>query len=125
MKLKFLLALGLLSACGGNPTSDDTDAVMAARSGAVDGEAAYLEYCAGCHETGISIGGISNAPIVGDASSWKGRSELWQAVLMEHAREGYYGMPARASRPDLPDETVNAAVDYMLSVTFPDRPPDQ
>ena len=44
---------------------------------------------------------------------------------MEHAREGYYDMPARGSRPDLSDETVNAAVEHMMKVTFPDRPPDQ
>ena len=119
MKLRYLLALGLLSACGGNPTGD-AEAEVTASSGAVDGEAAYLEYCAGCHETGML-----GAPVVGDASYWRGRSTLWQAVLMEHAREGYYDMPARGSRPDLSDETVNAAVEHMMKVTFPDRPPDQ
>lgn len=120
MKLRYLLGLGLLSACGGNPTGGGTETVTAAGGNAVDGEAAYLEYCAGCHETGMF-----DAPVVGDAAYWEGRSTMWQAVLMEHAREGYYDMPARGSRPDLPDETVNAAVEYMLSVTFPDRLPDQ
>ena len=120
MKLRYLLVLGLLSACGGNPTSGNAEPVAAASDSVVDGEAAYLEYCAGCHETGMF-----NAPVVGDAAYWEGRSTMWQAVLMEHAREGYYDMPARGSRPDLSDESVNAAVEYMLSVTFPDRPPDQ
>ena len=120
MKLRYLLLLGFLSACGGNPTSGDTSEVVATGDTSVGGEAAYLEYCAGCHETGMF-----NAPVVGDASAWQGRSTMWQAVLMEHAREGYYDMPARGSRPDLSDETVNAAVEHMLSVTFPDRPPDQ
>ncbi len=120
MKLRYLLVLGLLSACGGSPTSDDAETTVTAGGSAVNGEAAYLEYCAGCHETGMF-----NAPVVGDAAYWEGRSTMWQAVLMEHAREGYYDMPARGSRPDLSDETVNAAVEYMLSITFPDRPPDQ
>ncbi len=44
---------------------------------------------------------------------------------MEHAREGFRDMPGRAGQPDLSDETVNAAVEYMLGVTFPDRPPEQ
>ncbi len=120
MKLRYLLVLGLLSACGGSPTSDDAETTVTAGGSAVNGEAAYLEYCAGCHETGMF-----NAPVVGDAAYWEGRSTMWQAVLMEHAREGYYDMPARGSRPDLSDETVNAAVEYMLSITVPDRPPDQ
>ena len=120
MKLRYLLALGLLSACGSNPTSGDASEGTVANAGTVNGEAAYLEYCAGCHETGMF-----NAPVVGDSDYWQGRSTLWQAVLMEHAREGYYDMPARGSRPELSDETINAAVEHMMSVTFPDRPPDQ
>lgn len=120
MRLRYLLALGLLSACGGNPTSGGDGAAVAAGESAVDGEAAYLEYCAGCHETGMF-----NAPIVGDPAYWEGRSTLWQAVLMKHAREGYYDMPPKGSRPEVPDETIDAAVEYMLSVTFPNRPPDQ
>ncbi len=119
MKLRYLLALGLLTGCGGNPTGGAADAEVVATD-SVDGEAAYLEYCAGCHETGMF-----GAPVVGDASYWEGRSTLWQAVLMEHAREGYYDMPPKGSRPDISDEEVNAAVEHMLSLTFPNRPPDQ
>ncbi len=119
MRLKFLLALTMLSACGGNSTGDE---VVEAHPDAVDGEAAYLEYCAVCHENGISMDGIASAPIVGDAASWGDRWDLPLEVLTERAREGHGGMPPRASRPDLPDETVNAAVEHMLNVTFPDRP---
>ena len=125
MRLRFLFVLALLSACGGNPTGGDDDAVIAEMNDAVDGQAAYLEHCAGCHDSGVTLDGIASSPIIGDPTSWQGRSELSPTVLMQHAREGYRSMPGRAGQPDLADETVNAAVEYMLSVTFPDGPPDQ
>jgi cytochrome c5 len=65
------------------------------------------------------------APIVGDAAYWKGRSTLWQAVLMEHAKKGYYDMPARGGRSDVSDAMIDAATEHMLSITFPDLPKDQ
>ena len=85
----------------------------------VDGENAYMEHCAGCHETGML-----GAPREGQPQEWEGRSDLWQAVLMEHARTGYFEMPARGGKTELPDEVVAAAAEYMLEMTFPDRPKD-
>lgn len=125
MRLKLLLALSLLSACGGNPTGGDGDVAVARMNDAVDGQAAYLEFCAGCHDSGITLDGIASSPIIGEPASWQGRSDLSPAVLKEHAREGYGSMPGRAGQPNLSDETVNAAVEYMLSVTFPDGAPDR
>ena len=85
----------------------------------INGEAAYLEYCATCHEDGMF-----GAPRMGEPMDWEVRSSLWQAVLMEHAKQGYYDMPARGGRSDLPDEIVNAAAEYMLENTYRDRPKD-
>ena len=84
-----------------------------------NGEAAYLEHCAGCHEQGMF-----GAPREGEPQDWESRSSLWQAVLMEHAKQGYFDMPARGGKTNLPDETVDAAAEYMLEMTFPDRPKD-
>lgn len=95
------------------------DGGNAALGPGVNGEAAYLEHCAGCHETGIL-----GAPREGAPQDWQTRSSLWQAVLMEHAREGFFEMPARGGKTDLPDEVVDAAAEYMLEMTFPDRPRD-
>ena len=122
MKLRFLALLVLIAGCSSTAPEPISMERMTADGEEITstGESAYLEYCAGCHETGML-----GAPVVGEPDSWSGRSTLWQAVLMEHAKEGYYDMPARGSRPDLSDEAVNAAVEYMLSVTFPNRPPDQ
>lgn len=112
----FLTAAALaLAACAHNAddaTGDDGGAV-------VNGEAAYVEHCAGCHETGML-----GAPREGEPQDWASRSNLWQAVLMEHAKVGYFNMPARGGKSELPDEVVNAAAEYMLEQTFPNRPVD-
>ena len=43
---------------------------------------------------------------------------------MEHAKEGYFDMPARGGKVDLPDEVVNAAAEYLIEHTFCDWPCD-
>ena len=95
------------------------DAGEADQSAGINGESAYLEHCAGCHETGML-----GAPREGQPRDWEGRSNLWQAVLMEHAKTGYFDMPARGGKTELPDEIVDAAAEYMLEKTFEDRPED-
>ena len=106
-------ALGLAGCALGSKDDGGAD------TKSVNGEAAYLEYCATCHETGMF-----NAPRMGEPMDWEVRSSLWQAVLMEHAKQGYYDMPARGGRTDLPDAVVNAAAEYMLENTYRDRPKD-
>lgn len=107
-----------LLACAQHDETAATDAA-ATTTAALNGEAAYLEHCAGCHETGLL-----GAPREGEPTDWQGRSALWQAVLMEHARTGYFDMPARGGKTGLPDEIVDAAAEYMLEQTFTDRPED-
>lgn len=117
--LMLITAAMVLSACGSAGVNDGAAAASTASNNEY-GRKAYEEYCAGCHETGML-----GAPIAGDSQFWEGRSTLWQAVLMEHAKTGYFDMPAKGSRPDLPDETIDAATEYMLSITFPDLPKDR
>ena len=95
------------------------DAKQTGISEDVNGELAYAEHCAGCHETGLL-----NAPRAGAPQDWQARSALWQAVLMEHAKTGYFDMPARGGKTHLPDDVVNAAAEYMIEQTFPNRPED-
>ena len=95
------------------------DAGSAVQDAAINGEAAYVEHCAGCHETGML-----GAPREGEPMDWEARSNLWQAVLMEHAKTGYFDMPARGGKTELPDEVVEAAAEYMLEKTFPNRTED-
>lgn len=112
----FLIAAMLaLTACAQH-AGDASDGEMETT---VNGEAAYTEHCAGCHETGML-----GAPREGEPRDWASRSSLWQAVLMEHAKTGYFDMPARGGKTELPDEVVDAAAEYMLEQTFPNRPVD-
>jgi cytochrome c5 len=69
---------------------DDADGLSA---GPINGEAAYLEHCAVCHETGML-----GAPREGEPQDWQARSSLWQAVLMEHAKTGYFVDGTRQDR---------------------------
>ena len=82
------------------------------------GRELYQEACADCHDEGKD-----SAPTTGDAESWTDRSPLWSAVLLEHAKSGYLGMPARGGS-ELTDHDVELAGEYMLTETFPDLPRD-
>lgn len=112
--ITIITCLGLAACEHGGDTTNHTSA-----DAAVNGEAAYNEHCAGCHETGML-----GAPREGNPVDWENRSELWQAVLMEHAKTGYFEMPAKGGKANLPDEIVDAAAEYMLEKTFPNRPED-
>jgi cytochrome c5 len=80
---------------------------------------AYEHACADCHETGKN-----DAPRTGDPTAWADRSALWEAVLFEHAKKGYFDMPAHGLDGRFSDEEVAAAAEYMLEITHPDRPRD-
>ncbi|MEE4173768.1 MAG: c-type cytochrome [Xanthomonadales bacterium] len=79
--------------------------------------------CAACHDVGEGAA-ETGAPQLGNRDNWSDRSPLWSAVLLEHAREGYLEMPAKGGHPYLSDRAVQAAGEYMLGVTFPEKPTD-
>lgn len=83
------------------------------------GRETYQWACAGCHDSGEQ-----GAPRKGDRAAWADRSPLWSAVLLEHAKQGYLEMPAKGGNPLLGDHAVQAAGEYMLSETFPEKPVD-
>jgi cytochrome c5 len=86
---------------------------------AMSGASAYYIACAACHETGAN-----GAPLSGDPQAWADRSPLWLGVLAEHANKGYMEMPAKGGRVELPDDVVIRAMEYMLSLAYPERLPD-
>ena len=65
-----------------------------------------------------------DAPLIGNPKDWSGRSELWDAVLAEHAKKGYLHMPAQGGDAEISDSEIEAATEYMLSRTYPDLPLD-
>ena len=85
----------------------------------VEGKKTYDAACASCHDTGEG-----GAPVTGEAADWSKRSDLWVAVLSDHASKGYLDMPGKGGRADLSEESVDAALEYMLQKTFPELPRD-
>jgi len=92
---------------------------MAASDRLNDGREAYAATCAMCHETGIQ-----GAPQTRNSADWQDRSNLWEAVLFEHAEKGYLGMPAKGGDKSASEYDVEAAAEYMLTITHPDMPHD-
>ena len=86
---------------------------------AVLGRDTYAAACASCHDSGES-----GAPRTGVREDWDDRSNMWQAVLARHAKSGYLTMPEKGGAHQLSDESVDAAVEYMLGQTFPELPRD-
>lgn len=121
----FLACLLWLGACGTEHDHEapDGNAAREQQPGATDPEMsgldAYNMVCGRCHETGVD-----GAPVTGNPAEWENRSHLWQAVLMEHANAGYLEMPAKGGDDALSNWTINAATQYMLEITFPNRPRD-
>ena len=120
--LPLILFLAAATACSPTDKAMDTSRQSAPAAAAGDllaSQCAYQRACAACHDEGLN-----GAPAVGDREAWAGRSSLWVAVLEEHAKAGYLDMPARGGDPGLSDCEVAAATEYMLSLTYPDRPAD-
>jgi len=84
-----------------------------------DGKRAYTAACAKCHDSGIN-----GAPVTGKTGSWTDRSHLWEAVLFEHANKGYLKMPAKGGNEGMSEYEVDAAAEYMLTVSHPEFPAD-
>jgi cytochrome c5 len=141
--LMFILLGGLLaglagcspggSEAGGGDVGDGSTASAEPAAGASDpeatpgwrgdrlalGKATYDSACSSCHETGEG-----GAPRTGRREDWSERSDLWQAVLFNHAKSGYLEMPGKGGQAELSDESVEAATEYMLGLTFPELPRD-
>ena len=83
------------------------------------GHAVYRSTCARCHDTGKR-----GAPVADRPADWAHRSRLWQAVLTDHVRQGWFAMPARGGNRDLSDAEVQAAAEYLLARAHRREPQD-
>ncbi len=84
-----------------------------------DGLRVYQAACASCHDAGVD-----GAPVTDRPADWENRSNLWEAVLLEHANKGYVDMPAKGGSPDMSEYDVDVAAEYMLNIAHPDQPRD-
>ena len=78
----------------------------------LSGEEAYAS-CAACHGTGVA-----GAPKFAAPEAWGDRIAKGKETLYSNAINGFQGsagyMPAKGGNASLSDESVKAAVDYML-----------
>ncbi|OQY49742.1 MAG: hypothetical protein DRR08_22585 [Candidatus Parabeggiatoa sp. nov. 2] len=82
------------------------------------GKEIYEATCKQCHETGIA-----GAPKYGDKASWAERVAKGEATLIQNALNGLNVMPPRGGDPDISDEEVKGAVQYMLQAVGVAPPP--
>ncbi|MBT4205615.1 MAG: cytochrome c5 family protein [Proteobacteria bacterium] len=79
-----------------------------------DGKVVYDKVCTVCHAQGIA-----GAPKFADISAWSSRLAKGKQALYANAINGYMGdagyMPAKGGDMKLHDDSVRAAVDYMLT----------
>jgi cytochrome c5 len=88
-------------------------AAPAAPAAVMSGEATYKATCSACHGSGVG-----GAPKFGDKKDWAKRIAQGLPMLRDHALKGLTDeggvMPAKGGRPDLADQSVLNAVDYMV-----------
>ena len=81
----------------------------AAPAEAMSGEQVYTTACAACHAAGVA-----GAPKLGDAAMREPRIAQGDDMLYDHAINGFKAMPAKGGNASLSDDSVKAAVDYMI-----------
>jgi cytochrome c5 len=77
---------------------------------AADGKAVYDKTCVVCHAAGVA-----NAPKFGDKAAWAPRVASGKDALLGSVLQGKGAMPPKAGAPDLKDDDIKAAIDYMLA----------
>lgn len=73
------------------------------------GKEIYESLCASCHGAGVL-----GAPRFGNAEDWAPRIAQGMETLLNHAINGLNAMPPRGGDPNLSDEDVEKAVQYMV-----------
>ena len=82
----------------------------------IKGRQIWIDNCKGCHAYGTA-----GAPIPMEPDEWVYRVSKDKLVLYDHAINGFFGpddtmMPERGGNPNLSDEQVKQAVDYMVAL---------
>ncbi len=80
------------------------------------GRAVWMGTCENCHGYGVA-----DSPIPMQPEHWRERVGKQRQELYNNAINGYFGpddsyMPERGGNPELSDEQVKQAVDYMVNL---------
>lgn len=92
----------------GNIYLAGSEPIAAEPTGPRDGATVYGTFCIACHATGVS-----GAPKIGDAVDWAPRIAQGEAVLNDHAINGFNAMPAKGACMDCSDDEIIAAIKHM------------
>ena len=88
-------------------------------SAPMSGPQVYNDNCYLCH----ADPGVGGAPVFGDAQAWAPRIAQGPEVLTDRVINGYQGevgvMPPKGGRPDLSDEEILEALQFMLDEAQP------
>lgn len=88
----------------------ETQAAAApAEGGVVDGSQVYNTVCMACHAAGVAGAPQPGSDLLKQRFAEKGADGLMASVI-----NGLNVMPPRGGRPDLSDEQIQAAVEFML-----------
>ena len=103
------------SAAAAPDTAEDV-----AAGGDDTGKRVYNSLCFTCHGNVDGSGGLPNIPHFGDKAAWTDRIAQGMPLLYEHAIKGFTGasgmpMMPKGGNPNLTDDEVRAAVDFMLA----------
>ncbi len=74
---------------------------------AMKGEQVYNMHCVACHGSGVA-----GAPKHGDKAAWAPRLKQGEAVLFQHAKNGFKAMPAMGTCSECTDEELKKAIQY-------------
>lgn len=90
------------------------ETVSGSVSAPLSGPQVYNVNCYLCH----AAPGVGGAPVFGNSQAWAPRIAQGQEMLRERVINGYQGeqgiMPPKGGRPDLSDEEIFEALDFML-----------
>ena len=73
------------------------------------GKEIYKNSCFVCHSTGAA-----GAPVVGKRDQWKSRIAKGRQILLNNSIKGINAMPPRGGRGDLDNNSILAAILYMI-----------
>jgi cytochrome c5 len=114
------IAIGVVAAQAAS-AAEEAEAVQEATAATTEvvakrlsGLQVYQQVCIACH----SPPGVGGAPALGNAEAWTPRIAQGMDTLISHALNGFSGktgvMPRKGERPDLSDEEIIGAIEYMV-----------
>lgn len=96
----------LLSAC--SPQADKQNKIVSEVQISPELSVIYKQYCKTCHENQAS-----GAPLTGDKEKWHEVLNKGMETTLDHAMNGYKGMPAFGQCFECSPEQIEALITYM------------